>query len=119
MTLEEWANRIDSFDMPAFLAKVAKDECEPLLNNINRLTPVESGNLQSHNKTIANDNIIEITNPLEYSAAIEYGRRTENGGFISGRHFVRDGIQQWKRGFNQRISVKLEKELQNTINSEK
>lgn len=87
-------------------------------------TPVKTGNLRrawTHGKVQVEGNIhyVDITNPLEYAAAIENGHKQQVGryvpaigkrlkaSFVSGRHMLRDSLAIAKAELPDRLRRKI------------
>jgi Bacteriophage protein of unknown function (DUF646). len=87
-------------------------------------TPVKTGNLRrawTHGKVQVEGNIhyVDITNPLEYAAAIENGHKQQVGryvpaigkrlkaSFVPGRHMLRDSITIAKAELPERLRRKI------------
>lgn len=51
---------------------------------------------------VGTDMRIEVGNDAEYAEAVEEGHRTRNGGFVVGRHMLRDGVAVASRRFDRK-----------------
>ena len=112
MDLKQFAKALESVDIPALNKRIAGNECHFLESEINRFTPVDTGNLKSRNNVIPEaDGSITIENDTEYASDVEYGHRLKNGGLVAGQFFVRKGIDAWQRGFSERYINELKKEM--------
>lgn len=70
--------------------------------NIKSLTPVDSGNLKASNRYDIDFNTLIFSNNMEYAPYIEFGTR-----YISPQSFMRRGINNSRRIFNQIIKKRL------------
>ena len=102
--LERLQRRINKFaqvDMEAFCEVMAKELAGRLLSKVIKRTPVgvyddgrKGGTLRrgwtiGHIKKIGNKYEIEVINPTEYAAYVEYGHRTRNHqGWVNGRFMM-------------------------------
>lgn len=80
-------------------------ESRKFLNNLgNRVkakakvkVPVDTGELRASIKTkTINENEVKIYSNKEYAPHMEYGHRTRNGGFVEGKYFLKNSIDEVK-----------------------
>ncbi len=71
------------------------------VDSVKDLTPVVTGHLRRnwYNEVTkeGNDYIIWIKNNVVYGPAVNYGRRTKNGGMTRGQYMLETGIENYKQ----------------------
>lgn len=82
-------SKLDSKKVDAFMQSLTKELGLRVLTKSKKLTPVKSGYLRrgwhaSDVSMLNGDYTLEVSNPVEYAPYIEYGHRTNRGGWSEG-----------------------------------
>lgn len=95
---------------PQVKSKFLAQEGELLRGRTVNLTPVDTGRLRADwKRSSVQGNKVAVFNNTEYAGHVEYGHRVKvhgryTGGFVPGRHMLRDAMEETKKNFPQDAS---------------
>lgn len=111
MLAQQSINKIDN---------IIKDEMENqatmCVADIQLVTPVDTGNLRrsiTHEqvKKEGNQFVCNIGSAISYAPYVEEGYRTSNGGFVQGKHMIRDNVEIYQSDLINAIEGRIQREV--------
>lgn len=90
---------------------VIKKNTEEMLNRARQPggTPVDTGELRASSVAYPSEGIMGYT--AEYAPHVEYGHRTQDGGYVEGQHFLQKNADTQKEILRQDYLKAIEKEI--------
>lgn len=107
--LEELGAELNRLNSVRFDAVVKKQTTE-LLNRARAAggTPVDTGEMRNSSRANLNDGEMGYT--AEYAPHVEYGHRTQNGGYVQGQRFLQRNMDAQRPIYKQDLINAIRKE---------
>ena len=119
--IKEHLEKLNQVDYDKICEESTNELASRLIRKVVKRTPVLTGHLKGNwraNKAVKRNGQwrTAVYNPTEYAAYVEYGHRTKNGGWVTGRYMLTRSEQELEADSGRIVLKKVEKKLGDVFN---